>query len=291
MRDGESITWRRLLEETSAVLGERPQARWLCETACGLDGDEFVAALDENATERMVAHLDSMVARYRAGEPIAYVMGRWSFRHVELMVDPRVLIPRPETELVAGRAIELARATNGPTRRVLDLGTGSGAIGLSLAHELPVSGTEVWLTDLDENALDVARANAAGVGRAAANVRFAHGAWFAALPRELQSSFDVIVSNPPYIADGDPEVQASVVVHEPHRALFAGDDGLDDLRVIVGESPEWLRSDGWLVVECGHRQCDAVRDLMITAGFDATTLAVHHDLAGRPRFVSARRGD
>jgi len=131
-----AVTWRTLLNETIEVLGERPQARWICETACGLDGDEFLAELDEPATERMVAQLDAMVARYRAGEPLAYVMGHWSFRTIELMVDRRVLIPRPETEMVAGRALELARGVAGQ-RRVVDLGTGSGAIGLSLSmwHE------------------------------------------------------------------------------------------------------------------------------------------------------------
>jgi len=287
------VTWRELLDQTISVLGERPQARWLCETACGLDGDEFIEALDEAATERMVSQLDAMVARYRAGEPLAYVMGRWSFRHIELMVDPRVLIPRPETELVAGRAIELARAVrhdSEPARRVLDLGTGSGAIGLSLAHELPITGTEVWLTDSSVDALNVARANAAGVGRAAANVRFAHGSWFDALPNELRGSFDVIVSNPPYIADGDSEVEASVLDHEPHRALFAGPDGLDDVRTIVTGAGEWLRPGGWLVVECGYRQCDDVRVLCVEAGFPEKTVSVHHDLTPHPRFISAQCG-
>ena len=287
------VTWRELLDQTISVLGERPQARWLCETACGLDGDEFIEALDEAATERMVSQLDAMVARYRAGEPLAYVMGRWSFRHIELMVDPRVLIPRPETELVAGRAIELARAVkhdSEPARRVLDLGTGSGAIGLSLAHELPITGTEVWLTDSSVDALNVARANAAGVGRAAANVHFAHGSWFDALPSELRGSFDVIVSNPPYIADGDPEVEASVLDHEPHRALFAGPDGLDDVRTIVTGAREWLWPGGWLVVECGYRQCDAVRALCVEAGFPERTVNIHHDLTPHPRFISAQCG-
>jgi release factor glutamine methyltransferase len=281
----DAVTWRTLLNETIEVLGERPQARWICETACGLDGDEFLAELDEPATERMVAQLDAMVARYRAGEPLAYVMGHWSFRTIELMVDRRVLIPRPETEVVAGRALELARGVAGQ-RRVVDLGTGSGAIGLSLAAELPIMGTEVWLTDYSTDAVDVARANAIGLGRAAANVRVVHGSWFDALPVDVRGEIDVVVSNPPYIADGDAEVAESVLEYEPHTALFAGDDGLDDVRTIARDAREWLRSGGWLVMEIGYQQGDAVKALLEGFGFADVTIA--NDLTGRPRIAEAR---
>ena len=280
-----AVTWRTLLTETIEVLGERPQARWICETACGLDGDEFLAELDEPATERMVAQLDAMVARYRAGEPLAYVMGHWSFRTIELMVDRRVLIPRPETEVVAGRALELARSISGE-RRIVDLGTGSGAIGLSLAAELPLTGTEVWLTDYSTDAVDVARANAIGLGRAAANVRVCHGSWFEALPDDVRGEIDVVVSNPPYIADGDPEVAESVLDYEPHSALFAGDDGLDDVRTIAHDARAWLRSGGWLVMEIGYQQGDAVKALLEDFGY--VDVAIANDLAGRPRIAEAR---
>jgi release factor glutamine methyltransferase len=280
-----AVTWRTLLNETIEVLGERPQARWICETACGLDGDEFLAELDEPATERMVAQLDAMVARYRAGEPLAYVMGHWSFRTIELMVDRRVLIPRPETEVVAARALELARGVAGQ-RRVVDLGTGSGAIGLSLAAELPIMGTEVWLTDYSTDAVDVARANAIGLGRVAANVRVVHGSWFDALPVDVRGEIDVVVSNPPYIANGDPEVAESVLEYEPHTALFAGDDGLDDVRTIARDARNWLRSGGWLVMEIGYRQGDAVKALL--EGFGYLNVAIANDLTGRPRIAEAR---
>ena len=123
-----------LLAETAERVGERPAARWLCEVASGADRIEEV--LDEPATRRMVAHLDAMIARHAAGEPLAYVLGRWSFRHLDLAVDRRVLIPRPETEVVAGVAVELAQSRPRPVT-VVDLGTGSGAIGLALADELP----------------------------------------------------------------------------------------------------------------------------------------------------------
>jgi release factor glutamine methyltransferase len=280
-----AVTWRTLLNETIEVLGERPQARWICETACGLDGDEFLAELDEPATERMVAQLDAMVARYRAGEPLAYVMGHWSFRTIELMVDRRVLIPRPETEVVAGRALELARGVAGQ-RRVVDLGTGSGAIGLSLAAELPIMGTEVWLTDYSTDAVDVARANAIGLGRAAANVRVVHGSWFDALPVDVRGEIDVVVSNPPYIADGDPEVAESVLEYEPHSALFAGDNGLDDVRTIARDARDWLRSGGWLVMEIGYQQGEAVKALLERFGY--ADVAIANDLTGRPRIAEAR---
>ena len=280
-----AVTWRTLLNETIEVLGERPQARWICETACGLDGDEFLAELDEPATQRMVAQLDAMIARYRAGEPLAYVLGHWSFRTIELMVDRRVLIPRPETEVVAGRALELARDVVGQ-RRVVDLGTGSGAIGLSLAAELPLTGTEVWLTDYSVDAVDVARANAVGLGRAATNVRVCHGSWFDALPVDVRGDIDVVVSNPPYIANGDAEVAESVLEYEPHTALFAGDDGLDDVRTIARDAQDWLRSGGWLVMEIGYRQGDAVKALL--EGFGYVDVTIGNDLTGRPRIAEAR---
>ena len=233
-----SITWRELWQQTIDVLGERGPARWLCETACGLDGDEFTAVLDEPATERMVQRLDAMVARHRSGEPLAYAMGRWSFRTLDLMIDRRVLIPRPETEWVAEFAIGAARKFS--PRVVVDLGTGSGAIGLSMAAELPIDGTEVWLTDASSDALDVARANVPSVGRGAANVRIVQGSWFDALPNELRGRVNVIVSNPPYIADDDPEVEQSVREWEPAGALFAGSDGLRDIEVILQGASEWL---------------------------------------------------
>lgn len=282
----EHLTWRQLWADTAKVLDDRPAARWLCETACGLDGDEFTGALDEPATERMVKHLDEMVGRYRSGEPLAYAMGRWSFRRVELMIDRRVLIPRPETELVAETAIELARRVS--PRRVADLGTGSGAIGLALAYELPIDNTEVWLTDASTDALDVARANAAGLGRAAANVRFGQGSWWSALPSELRGTFDVVVSNPPYIAVDDSEVDESVREWEPASALFAGGDGLDDIRAIMTGAREWLKPGGWLVLEIGYRQGDAVLALASECGL--VNAEVRNDLAHRPRILICGSG-
>lgn len=279
----DTVSWRELLAETAGLVGDAQHARWICETATSSTADEFRERLDEPAGERAVAHLDAMVARARVGEPMQYVLGSWGFRRLDLAVDPRVLIPRPETETVAEIAIQLA-ATFEPNRTVLDLGTGSGAIGLSIADELPLSGTTVWLTDASADALAVATANLAGIGRAAANVRIAEGSWFDALPDGER--FEVIASNPPYVADGSDDAEAMVTEWEPSDALFAGPDGLNDLRVIIAEAPRWLVPGGWLVVEHGHDQGGAVASLLADAGFDE--VETRRDLAGHDRIGLGR---
>lgn len=284
MNDGTAVTLRELLGQTADVLGSRHEARWILEVATGLDGDELDAALDEPVTVRVVQHLDAMVARYRAGEPLQYVLGRWSFRHLDLAIDRRVLIPRPETEHVTEVAIELARSF-APGRRVADLGTGSGAIGLSLAKELPLDDTEVWITDASEDALAVARANLAGIGRAAKNVRVAGGSWFEALPPGER--FDLIVSNPPYVADGSPLLDDSVLDWEPADALLAGPEGLDDIRLLVAGAVGHLVDGGWLVLEIGADQGVAVRELLLDAGY--LDVEIRPDLAGHDRIALGRR--
>ncbi|MBI5089749.1 MAG: peptide chain release factor N(5)-glutamine methyltransferase, partial [Actinobacteria bacterium] len=158
---------------------------------------------------------------------------------------------------------------------------------LSLAAELPLDRVEVWLTDVSADALDVARANATGLGRRAVNVRFGSGSWFAALPDDLRGRLGLIVANPPYIGIDDAEVEAAVRLWEPPDALFAGDDGLDAVRVIVDEAPAWLAPGGWLLLEIGHAQGDRVERLLRDAGF--VDVAVERDLAGRHRFGVARR--
>jgi release factor glutamine methyltransferase len=278
------VNWRELWAETASTVGDRSQARWLCEVAASAeDGDDFTRMLGEEPTDRMVAHLDAMLARLVAGEPLQYVLGQWSFRRVELAIDRRVLIPRPETELVAGVAIDKAAAC-GPTRVVADLGTGSGAIALALASELPLEGTTVWMTDASRDAIDVATANLAGLGRAGRNVRIAQGSWFDALPVDLL--FDVIVSNPPYIEVGSPDVDVSVTDWEPASALFAGGDGLDDIRLLVVGAPGHLAPGGWLVLEIGSNQGAAVSELLRSGGF--ADVEIRQDLAGHDRIALAR---
>jgi release factor glutamine methyltransferase len=287
--DDGTITWRQLWAETDPlVAGQghgRAVARWLCEEASGADGAEFLELLDVPATERTVHHLDAMVARVRAGEPVQYVLGHWAFRRLDLLVDRRVLIPRPETEQLVELALTAARAVPLP-RTCVDLGTGSGAIGLSLVAELPLDGTTVWLTDASPDALDVARANAAGLGRRSVNARFAEGSWFDALPAELRGAVDIVVANPPYIADHDPAVEQAVRDWEPLQALYAGPDGLDAVRVIARDAVDWLVPEGVLLIEIGHDQRDAVTSMLHESGLvDAQVLA---DLAGRDRFAVAR---
>jgi release factor glutamine methyltransferase len=287
-----TVSWRTLWSETAAIVaGGRPAARWLCETASGCDGAGFIAVLDEPATVRSVAHLDSMLARLANGEPLQYVLGRWGFRRLDLLVDRRVLIPRPETEGLVDVAIEALQrgstSRNGRPARCLDLGCGSGAIGLALALELPL-GTEVWLTDVSVDALDVARANAAGLGRMAGHVNFAHGDWYDALDAGLAGTFDVICANPPYVAADDPGVEDVVRLHEPHLALFATDEGMSAIRTVVHGASVWLRAGGTVVVEIGSTQADAAAATAQDAGL--VDVEVRADLAGLPRLLVGRCG-
>ena len=281
----DTISWREMWDDTARLHG-RVHARWLCEEASSAWGEEFDDVLEHPVTERSVAHLDAMLARLRNGEPLQYVLGHWSFRHLDLLVDARVLIPRPETEWVAGVAIDAARQQPRPVR-CADLGTGSGAIGLSLLHELPRGSAEVWLTDTSIDALDVARANNAGIGINGAGARFAQGSWYDALPPDLVGTFGVIAANPPYIADGDPVVDPSVHDWEPGMALYSGADGLSALRVIAHGAPVWLQPGGWLVLEIGTGQGVAVAALLEDAGL--VDVQVQPDLAGHDRVVIGRR--
>ncbi len=283
----DTITWAEMLAQVSSALGDEREARWLCEHAAGMTADEFRAALNEPVRTTVARSLEAMVARRRSGEPLQYVMRSWAFRRLEVMVDGRVLIPRPETETLVELALaEVKKRGDGAV--VVDLGTGSGVIGLSIAAEAYPQKIEVWLTDYSADALDVARANLAGIGRAGSVVRVSEGSWFSALPSELRGRVQVVVANPPYIAEGDAEVEPGVHEWEPHHALYSGESGLDAIREIVSTAPEWLAPGGVLLMEMGHRQGDAVREL-----FDARWrgVTVHRDLAGRDRFVGARLGE
>ncbi len=254
------------------------EARWIVERAAG---DPYRVVADRPVTVRSHHHWRLMVERREAGEPLQYVLERWPFRELELFVDRRVLIPRPETEVVVGAALDEHRRVGGP---VVDLGTGSGAIALSITVERP--GTEVWAVERSADALAVARANATGLGRRASTVRLLEGSWYEPLPAELRGAVGVIVSNPPYVADTD-ELPAVVADWEPVGALRAGAEGLDDIRVIVAGALDWLAPGGALVVEHGDSQGDAVRRLAADAGFSEARTGT--DLAGRDRYLVARR--
>ncbi len=212
------------------------------------DGD----ALDSDAAVR----LDDLVRRRQRGEPMAYLRGDQEFFGLSLAVDPRVLVPRPDTETLVNWALEKVDAANNAVR-VLDLGTGSGAIALAIAAQRPMA--SVSATDASEDALAVARGNAQRLGLP---VRFHAGSWLGAVPGQR---FDVIVTNPPYIADGDPHLVG--LTHEPLSALTAGADGLDDIRTIVAHAPQALLPGGWLLIEHGFDQAAAVHALLQAAGF------------------------
>jgi release factor glutamine methyltransferase len=268
-------TWRSLWAEAEAALRSGIDARRIVERASGYDGAELLVHLDERAPERAVPFVESMVARRAAGEPLQYVIGRWGFRALDLYVDRRVLIPRPETEAVVEVALgELRRLeVRGRSAVVADLGTGSGAIALSMASE---GRAVVWASDVSAGALAVARANLAGLGsRHARSVRLVQGRWFDALPGELRGGIDVVVSNPPYVAGW-----------EPPEALFAGATGLEAVAEIVAAAPAWLARPGALVVEIAPHQATAALRMARQAGLDGVT--VRPDLQGRPRALVAR---
>jgi release factor glutamine methyltransferase len=285
-----TVRWAELVTETAERVGDQLHARWMCEIAGGFEPRELIESLDDPVTERAVARVDAMVARRVSGEPLQYVLGSWGFRQLDLMVDQRVLIPRPETEWVVESALVEARRLLAAQRLPLhcvDLGTGSGAIALSLANELPAGDVVVWATDYSADALDVARANLAGIdSRRSPHVQLAQGSWFDALPDELRGRVDVVVANPPYIARSE-AVDDSVTAWEPHEALFADGDGLDDIRRILRDAPSWLAPGGVILVEHGHQQGGATREIAASAGL--TSIETRRDLADRERFVVARQ--
>jgi release factor glutamine methyltransferase len=285
------------LRETSALRPET-EARWMVERVSGYDGAELVVNESETATAPAVQHLDDMLARRAGGEPLQYVLGRWDFLGLDLLVDRRVLVPRPETEVVAQTAVEEAVRLGARRGRhdgwlaadtsyaVADLGTGSGAIALALARELPDA--EVWATDASDDALAVARANLAGVGSAATRVRVRAGSWYAALPGELRGALRVIVSNPPYVAEHEMvDLPRDVADWEPHAALVSGPTGYEALEVLIAEARQWLDpSGGALVLELAPHQAERALELAATAGL--ADVRVDRDLVGRARVLVAR---
>lgn len=279
-----------MLAETTEQLGDANEARWLCEHASGLDGAEFRQSQHEFVTSAMAKQLHDMVRRRLVGEPLQYVMKRWAFRHLDVLVDQRVLIPRPETELLVDVGLTIATERLKHVERplnIVDLGTGSGVIGLSMAHELPLGKTNVWLTDQSSDALDVARGNLVGVGQKGGGVRLALGSWWNALDTSLKGSIDIALCNPPYIAYNDDEVATDVHKWEPHSALYAGDNGLADIREVISGAQTWLANNGWLALEIGYRQGDEVRALFEKAGL--VNIDIRLDLAGRDRIALAQR--
>ena len=222
-----------------------------------------------------LARLEPLLLRRAAGEPLAYITGVKEFFGLPLQIDARVLDPRPDTETLVEWALELL--PEGQTRCVLDLGTGSGAIALALQQARPE--VEVHAVDASADALAVARANAQQLGL---SVHFIHSDWLAS----VSGRFDVIVSNPPYIAQDDPHLAA--LTHEPLSALASGADGLDDIRRIIAQAPGNLLAGGWLLLEHGHDQAEAVQALFTQAG-GWQAVQSRTDLAGMTRCTGAQR--
>lgn len=239
------------------------------------DGRAWLLAHDADVLDAGAqARFAALCQRRASGEPVAYLTGRKPFHGLELQVDARVLDPRPDTETLVDWALELLAGQSAP--RVLDLGTGSGAIALAIAKACPSA--QVSAVDASADALDVARANAARLGLP---VRFVLSDWLAG----VQGEFELVVSNPPYIAEDDPHLPA--LRHEPLAALAAGPDGLRDLRAIAAQAAGRLVPGGWLLLEHGWDQADAVQGLLHGAGL--VQVQVRNDLAGIGRCTGGQR--
>ena len=245
-------------------------AEMLVARVLGAGRSSLAADPDRGLAPEELLALESLVRRRLAGEPVAYLTGRREFWSIELEVTPDVLVPRPETELLVERALAAIAGLENPA--VLDLGTGSGAIAIAVAAERPDA--EVTATDASAAALGVAQRNATGLGLR--NLRFCEGDWYTPL---AGARFDAIVSNPPYVAAGDPALAA--LAHEPRLALVGGSDGLEALAVVASGAPRHLLPGGWLLVEHGASQGAAVRRLLQSAGLEKITTRA--DLAGLDR--------
>ena len=250
---------------------DRLDARLLLQHATGCSHSDLLARPETPVATAAGQQFMAWVERRAAGEPLAYLVGEAEFRGRVFEVSPAVLIPRPETEVLIDLALERLHGLAAP--QVLDLGTGSGIVAISLALECPAAA--VVAVDLSAGAISVARSNA---GRLGAPVDFRQGDWFAPVAGE---SFDLIVANPPYVAAGDPHLSRDGLPFEPQLALSDGADGLTCIRRIVGGAPGHLKPGGWLLFEHGHDQGAASRNLLTSAGFKKP--ATFPDLAGSDR--------
>ena len=280
-----TVSWGDVLREATERFNQSEfsamEARWLVEEVAGC---ELVgSSLNDLVTNRQMALYDNLVLRRLNGEPLQYVLGHWQFRDLDLMVDQRVLIPRPETETVVSHVLKEVDRHGGEVF-VADLGTGSGAIGLSIALERSL--TRVWCTDLSEEALLVTKANLAGLGQPAKRVTLCHGSWFNALPESLKGKLHIVASNAPYISTAEvlpPEVKD----WEPSLALYGGESGTNHLEEIIKESISWLTPQGSLVLEMSPEQTELMAELATSTGFNE--VLVLSDLADKPRSLVARK--
>ena len=283
------VSWKELLAETARLLkgdNSELEAKWMIGEVSGL---EYPEDYQEQAKPIQLKRLKGMIERRVTGEPLQYVLGRWQFRELDLFVDDRVLIPRPETEILVGYALDECKSKKDDldtTRsiNVADLGCGSGAIGLSIVRE--TQNVSVWCTDISEGAISVTRANLAGLGMAGQRVSISQGSWFEALPVEMLEKFDIVISNPPYIGDSE-ELPIEVSDWEPLSSLRSGPLGTEDLSFLLNNSIDWLSADGQLILELAPMQADVM--VKEAESLNYREIQVRHDLAGRERVLIARK--
>jgi release factor glutamine methyltransferase len=290
--------------EVAALVGAPHEARFIVDEALGLGLTlEHSSPPTGPLHSSVVTAARAMASRRAAGEPLQYVFGHWPFRRLDLIVDPRVLIPRPETEQVVEVALgEARRLAEAGARLVLaDIGTGTSAIALSLATELgPQVVAEVWATDASSDALEVATSNLESVRRAQPAavalppVTLVHGSWLDPLPARLRGGVDLVVSNPPYVSESEWEDLADEVRLEPRAALVAGaasdgTDGLAGVEAVLRQARAWLRRPGAVVIEIAPHQ--AQEAMALASGLGYVETRVEQDLAQRPRALVARRRD
>ena len=265
----------RLLASAAQTI-DRRDAELLLAAATARTRTQLIAFAREPVPDAAVARFEALRARRAAGEPVAYLLGRREFWSLEFEVGPAVLVPRPETELLVERALALVTA---PAASVADLGTGSGAIAIALATERPL--WRLVATDTSADALALARRN--GDKLAAGRVEFLRGDWFAPLAGRR---FDALLSNPPYIAAGDPALGSDGLKHEPRGALTPEGDGYAALLTLINGSAGHLLPGGWLALEHGESQGERVRSALVARGF--THVTSHPDLAGRERVTEGQ---
>jgi release factor glutamine methyltransferase len=263
---------------TLATESAQLDAEVLLAACLGKPRSHLHAWPERSVTSEQQAQFLAWLQRRAAGEPVAHLTGRREFWSLELSVTANTLIPRPETEILVELA--LGKIPHDTTVHIADLGTGSGAIALAIASERPHA--EIIATDISPRALDVAAQNAQRLD--IRNVCFIEGSWCTPLPAR---PFDFILSNPPYIAESDPHLQAGDVRHEPRSALAAGPQGLDDLQRLVRCAAGRLAGNGWLLVEHGYDQGDQVRQLFSESGY--RDISDHADAAGISRVTMGRK--